>query len=114
MIKDNKIVRTVQSTSQDYERGLKEVPPYGFTNLDDRIYRKHEALEIEFTREIIDDLSIGLVRMTMMVVIWTLLATIQHKASRHPLVNRNLPHHSLAHLKTTFPCKPEAVYHLQK
>ena len=26
-IKDNKIVRTVQSTSQDYERGLKEVLP---------------------------------------------------------------------------------------
>ena len=73
MIKDNKIVRTVQSTSQDYERGLKELPPYGFTKLDDRIYRKHEALEIEFTREIIDDFSIGLVRITMMVVIWTLL-----------------------------------------
>ena len=73
MIKDNKIVRTVQSTSQDYERGLKEIPPSGFTKLHDRIYRKHEALEIEFTREIIDDFSIGLVRMTMMVVIWTLL-----------------------------------------
>ena len=27
MIKDSKIVRTVQSTSQDYERGLKEVTP---------------------------------------------------------------------------------------
>ena len=73
MIKDNKIVRTVQSTSQDYERGLKEITPSGFTKLDDRIYRKHEALEIEFTREIIDDFSIGLVQMTMMVVIWTLL-----------------------------------------
>ena len=73
MIKDNKIVRTVQSTSQDYKRGLKESSPYGFTKLDDRIYRKHEALEIEFTREMIDDFSIGLVQMTMMVVIWTLL-----------------------------------------
>ena len=32
MIKDNKIVRTVQSTSQDYERGLKEVPPPDLLN----------------------------------------------------------------------------------
>lgn len=32
MIKDNKIVRTVQSTSQDYERGLKEIPPPDLLN----------------------------------------------------------------------------------
>lgn len=67
--------------------------------------------------------------MTMMVVIWTLLggdlidqgkwlekidfsmnrrsaslfAVTRSKASRHPLVNRNLPHHFLAHLKTLSP-----------
>ena len=32
MIKDNKIVRTVQSTSQDYERGLKEITPPDLLN----------------------------------------------------------------------------------
>ena len=73
MIKDKKIVRTVQSTPQDYERGLKQVLPQGFTKLHDRIYLKHEAVEIEITYEIIDDFSIGLVRLPMMVVTWTFL-----------------------------------------
>ena len=73
MIKDNKIVRTVQSTPQDYERGLKQALPQGFTKLHDRIYLRYEVIEIKITHEIIDDFSIGLVRMTMIVVIWTLL-----------------------------------------
>ena len=73
MIKDKKIVGTVQATPQDCERGLKQFLPQGFTKLHDRIYLKHEAFEIDITHEIIDDFSIGLVRLPMMVVTWTFL-----------------------------------------
>ena len=74
MIKDKKIVRTVQSTPQDYERGLKQVLLKD-CKLHDRIY-KYEAVEIEITHEIIDDFSIGLVRLPMMIVTWTFLGGI--------------------------------------